>query len=112
MNKSLLSIATATVLLAGVGFAAAQAPTTTTTTTWTNEQGQTIREYSTTKKYESFNDPALRPTVGVVLPNGVTLYPLPETMKLQDADRYNYGMINGRPVIVDRSNRRVIHSWE
>jgi hypothetical protein len=82
MRRSLFSIITASVFLAGVGLASAET-TTTNTTTWTTDQGQAIREYSTTKHYSSFSDPALKPNVGMELPGTVTLYPLPETMKVR-----------------------------
>jgi hypothetical protein len=110
MNKSLLSIVAASAMLLTGGIASAQ--TTSTTTTWTTDQGTTIREYSTTQKYTSFNDPALKPTVGAVLPGTVTIYPLPDTMKVQSSDTYRYGIINNNPVIVERTTRKVVHSWE
>jgi uncharacterized protein DUF1236 len=114
MRKSLLSIVSASVLLAGVGFAAAQTTTTTTTSTstWTNEQGTTFREYSTTKNYKSYSDPNLKPNVGMELPGTVTIYPLPETMKVENADHYSYGIVNDHPVVVERTTRKVVHSWE
>jgi hypothetical protein len=111
MRRSLFAIATASVLLAGVGLASAQT-TSTTTTTWTNDQGTTIREYSTSQKYNSFKDPDLKPNVGMALPGTVTIYPLPETMKVPDADHYSYGIINDRPVVVERTTRKVVHTWE
>lgn len=110
MRKSLLSATVATALLASASLASAQ--TTTTTQTWTNDQGTTFREYSTTKKYTGFNDPAMRPTIGMALPDTVTIYPLPDTMKVETPDRYSYGMINNNPVVVERTTRKVVHSWE
>ena len=112
MKKVLFSIVTASVLLAGVGLASAQTATTTTTTTWTTDQGSVIREYSTSKKYSSFSDPSLKAGVGVELPSTVTLYPLPETIKVQDPDHYSYTIINEHPVVVDRTTRKVVHTWE
>jgi len=110
MRKSLFSIVTASVLLAGVVVASAQT-TTTTTTTWTNDQGAVIRNYSTTQKYASFSDPNLVPNVGLALPGTVTLYPLPETMNVPQRDLYSYGIINEQPVVVERTTRRVVHAW-
>ena len=110
MRRSLLSLAAASVFLLGTGLASAQ--TTTTTTTWTNDQGTAITEYSTTKKYSSFNDPTLKPDVGMALPDTITLYPLPETMKIPDPDRYSYSIVNEHPVIVERTTRKVVHTWE
>jgi Protein of unknown function (DUF1236) len=92
------------VLLTGVGLAAAQT-TTTTTTQWTPDQGTAITTYSTTQKYTSFSDPNLTPTVGMVLPGTVTVYPLPSTVVVQSPDRYSYGIINDHTVVVDRSSR-------
>jgi hypothetical protein len=111
MKRSLFSIVTASVFLAGVGLASAQT-TTTTTTTWTNDQGTTFRTYSTTKNYQSFNDPTLMPNVGVVLPSTVTIYPLPETVIVPNAGTYSYTIVNNQPVVVDRVTRRVIHTWQ
>jgi Protein of unknown function (DUF1236) len=114
MRKSLLSIVTASALLAGVGVASAQMAATTTTTTenWTADQGPAIQQYSTTQKYKSFSDPAMRPGIGMELPTAVTLYPLPETMNVPSAERYRYGIINDHPVVVESSTRKVLHTWE
>ena len=84
----------------------------TTTTTWTTDQGTAIREYSTTQKYSSFSDPNLRPNIGMELPGTITLYPLPETMMVPSSERYSYGIVNERPIVVERSSRKVIHTWE
>ncbi len=110
MKKLMLSVVATAALLSGAGMAAAQT-TTTTTTTWTNEQGDMIREYSTVKKYSSVNDPALNATVGTTLPANVTVYPLPDTVKVKDPDRYSYVIVNEQPVLVERTSRRVIHRW-
>ena len=110
MNRTFLSLAAASMLLAGIGLASAQ--TTTTTTTWTNEHGTTIRQDSTTNKYTSFKDPVLKPTVGVVLPGTVTLYPLPGTITVPSRENYSYSIVNDRPVVVERTTRRVVHSWD
>ena len=111
MRKSLFSIVTASVLLSGIGVASAQTTTTTTTTEWTPGQGTAITQYSTTQKYQSFSDPSLAPVVGMVLPGTVTVYPLPPTVVVQSPDRYSYGIVNDHTVIVDRSNRQVVHTW-
>ena len=111
MNKSLLSIAAAAVLLAGVGIASAQT-TTTTTTTWTNAYGTQIREYSTTQKYDSYSDPAYKPQIGMALPDTVVVRPLPETIVVPKRETYSYGIVNNQPVIVERENRKVIHVYD
>jgi len=110
MRRSLFSIATASVFLTGAGLASAQ--TVTSTTTWTNDEGAAITEYSTRQRYNSIDDPSLKPSVGVVLPGAVTVYPLPESVKVQDPDRYSYTIINQHPVIVERTTRKVVHTWE
>ena len=109
MRKSLFSIVTGSVLLAGAGLASAQ--TTTTTTSWTNDQGSAITQYSTTQHYKSYSDPQFKPSVGKELPSSATVYPLPGTMKVERPERYSYGIVNDQPIVVDRTSRKVIHSW-
>jgi len=111
MRKSLFSIVTASVLLSGVGLASAQT-TTTTTTQWTPDQGTAFSTYSTTQKYTSFSDPNLTPTVGMVLPGTVTVYPLPETVVAPSPGSYSYSIINNQPVVVDTTTRKVVHTWQ
>ena len=110
MRKSVFSIATASVFLAGVGLASAQSSTT--TTTWTNDQGSAITQYSTTQHYKSFSDPSMNPSVGMALPNTVTVYPLPQTLNVPNADEYSYSIINNHPVVVERTTRQVVHTWQ
>ena|SRR5471032_2673026 len=111
MKKALVSIAAASLLLTSVGLASAQT-TTNTTTTWTTDQGSAISQYSTTQKYTSFSDPSLKPSVGMALPGTVTLYPLPQSVQVPSADTYSYGIVNEHPVVVERTTRKVIHTWE
>jgi hypothetical protein len=111
MRKLLLSVVAATALLSGGSIFAAET-TTRTTTTWTDEQGNLIREHSTVKHYSSFNDPKLEVRVGAALPETVTLYALPETIKVPDATQYSYVIINDKPVLVEKTTRKVIHTWE
>ena len=111
MKKSLVYIVAASVLLVGVGLASAQTKSTTTTTTWTDAEGATIREESTTKKYTPVTDPSLKVTVGTELPSSVTLYPLPADIKVTDPDHYSYVIINDQPVVVERTTRKVVHIW-
>jgi hypothetical protein len=114
MKRLALSIVTASVVLTGVGMASAQTTITTTTSSssWTTDQGAVIREYSTNKQYTPFVDPSLQPNIGMVLPGTVTLYALPETISIPEPDRYSYSIVNNHPVIVERSSRRIIHTWE
>jgi hypothetical protein len=111
MRISVLSLASAAALLAGIGIAAAQPVTTTTTTTWTNQDGAMIRQYSTTEHYAPVTDPTITPSVGVELPSTVTIYPLPQTVVVPNPDEYSYTIINNHPVVVERTTRRVIHEW-
>ena len=109
--KSLCLLAAAATMALGLGLAHAQS-TTTTTSTWSNDQGTVFREYSTTKKYDGYTDPSITPSVGMALPDAVTVYPLPDTMKMPDADRYSYSIVNNRPVVVERNSRKVVRVWE
>ena len=111
MRKSLLTIAAASMMFAGVAVAA-ETSTTTTTSEWTNDQGKTFTEYSKTKNYNSVVDPKMKPTVGMELPGSITVYPLPDNMKVQSADKYRYSIINDHPVVVESTTRKVVHSWE
>jgi hypothetical protein len=111
MRGPLFSIAAASVLMAGAGLAHGQS-TTTTTETWTSSDGNTMREYSTTQHYRSFDDPAFSAHVGVALPGTVTVYPLPSTVEVPSADRYSYTIVNNTPVGVDRTTRQVVHTWD
>jgi len=108
MRKSLFSIVTASVLVTGVGLAGAQT-TTSTTTTWTPEQGTAITQYSTTQHYQSYSQPGV--TVGTVLPDAVTVYPLPPTVEVPSANSYSYSIVNNQPVVVERTTRKVVHVW-
>src|SRR5262245_6966540 len=110
MRTLIISIATATAIVAGA--ASAQVASTTTTTTWSNEYGTTIREYSKTQNYPSYSDPAYKPSVGVVIPEKVTVYNLPPTVTVPQAETYSYSIINNNPVVVERKTRKVIHTWE
>jgi hypothetical protein len=112
VRKSLLSIlAVSAIIIGTVGVASAQS-TTTATSTWTTEQGSVFRDYSTTKKYKPFMDPAFHAEVGVALPGTVELYPLPEAMTIPNRENYSYSIVNGQPVVVERSSRKILHSWQ
>ncbi len=112
MRKSLLSIVAAASLVATAGVASAQTTTTTTTTTeWTPDQRTAITQYSTTQHYQSYSDPNFTPSVGAPLPSSVTVYPLPNTVRIERPERYSYGIVNNQPIIIERSNRQVVHAW-
>ena len=110
MNKSLFSIATASLFALGVGVASADT-TTSTTTTWTPDQGRSITQVLHDRKASSYNDPSVNPTVGIVLPPAVTIHPLPKTVEVPSPERYSYGIVNDHPVVVQRDNRTVVHTW-
>jgi hypothetical protein len=113
MRQLLLSAVAATALLASAGFANAQSSSTTTTTsTFSPEHGTIIREHSTTQKYNSYSDPNLKLGVGTVVPGTVTIYALPEAVKIPSAETYSYGIINNQPVVVERTTRKVIQTWK
>jgi hypothetical protein len=109
MKKPYLTVAAA-LLLSGAGAFAAEV-TTTTSTTWTNEQGAMVREQAVTKHYNNVNDPKITVTEGAELPQTVTLYALPETVKVPEPDRYSYVIVNDHPVVVEKRTRRVVHVW-
>jgi len=111
MRRPLFSIA-ATVLLVGASVAQAQMSTTTTTSTWGNDGGTTLRQYSTTRHYDSYSEPSWHPSVGVEVPRSATVYPLPDTMRVPTPERYSYSIINNEPVVVERTTRKVVHTWE
>lgn len=111
MRRPLLSIAAASMLVAGAGVASAQM-TSTSTTTWTNDEGAGLRQYSTTRHYQSYSDPAWHARVGIELPPSASVYPLPETMHVPSAERYSYSIINNQPVVVERTTRKVVHTWD
>jgi integral membrane sensor domain MASE1 len=108
VRKSLFSIVAASVLASGAGLALAQT-TTTTTTTWTPQEGTAITQYSTTQHYQSVTEPNV--VVGTMLPQSVTVYPLPPTVSVPSPDSYSYTIVNNQPVVVDRTTRRVVHVW-
>lgn len=108
MKKQLLTVCVACLFSAG---AMAAEVTTRTTTTFTNEQGDLVRQYSVTKHYEPITDAKIEAKVGVELPQTVTVYPLPETVKVTEPDRYSYVILNDHPVVVERKTRRIIHTW-
>ena len=110
MKKTLLSTVAALTLAAGIGVASAQT-TTSTTTTWTDAYGTTMREYSTTQKYKSVDDPSIHVQIGQALPSTVTVHPLPETIVVPKRESYSYSIINNQPVVVERDSRKVIHVW-
>lgn len=108
--KSLLTKVAASVL---VSFSAAAVDKTTTkTTTWIDEYGRVLHEHSKTKRVESFKDPKFDVRVGVAVPAAVTLHPLPETITVEDPDRYSYVIINDDSVVVEKTTRKVIHAWD
>jgi hypothetical protein len=111
MRRTPFIIAAASMLMMGAGFAYGQSSTTE-TTTWTNADGTVLRQESTTHHYDAYVDPALRPDVGIQLPGNVALYPLPRTVVVPEAQSYGYAIVNNQPVVVERTTRRVVHTWE
>jgi hypothetical protein len=95
--------------VASTGFA--QTTTTTTTTTWATDQGAVLQNYATTQKYQTINNPAMVPAEGMVVPQSVTLYPLPRTVAVPQASEYEYTIVNNQPIVVDRTTRKIVHTW-
>ena len=106
MKKSLLPLIAAT-LISG----AAMAQISTSTTTGRDADGNLIREYTETKQYLPVTDAKIEANVGVVLPESVTLYELPATIKIEKPEQYRYVIINDKPVVVEKANRKIIHVW-
>jgi hypothetical protein len=111
MRRTPLFIAAASMLMVGAGLAFGQTSTTT-TTTWSDADGNILRQESTTHNYNGYVDPSLHAEVGVEVPHTVTLYPLPPAVAVPGAGTYSYGIINNNPVVVERTTRRVVHTWE
>jgi hypothetical protein len=111
LNKFAIAIAAMTVL-GTIGQVSAQtASTTTTTTTWNENQGEELGQAYTTNKYTAYNQPQFQASVGAELPSTVTFYPLPTTIIVPDRERYSYTVVNRHPVVVDRTTRRIVHTW-
>jgi hypothetical protein len=98
-------------LFACVGIAAAQneAPA---TPSWAPAQGQTLITTYTERHYVPYNDPSLSPEAGMVLPETVRVYPMPDSMNGAAYSSYSYGMVNDHPVVVETTTRRVVHTWD
>jgi len=110
--RNTIFAATATLaLLAGAAPVLAQESTTTTTTTWSPAEGSELTQSWTTNRYAPVAAPDVQPSVGVVLPSSVTVYPLPPQMQVPDPQMYSYSVIDNRPVVVERSTRRIVHVW-
>ncbi len=108
MNKSLISAFVAATMLSGTAFA--QGAITTSTYKWTDADGNLIREYTETKQYKDVDVADFDAKVGVALPSSVTTtYELPATIKVDKPDHYRYVIINDKPVIIEKDNRKVIH---
>jgi hypothetical protein len=112
MIKPFYATVAALGILACAGAASAQtSSTTTTTTTWNPDEGQQLTQYWTTNKYTAVTAPGIQPQVGTELPTSVTVYPLPETINIPNREEYSYSVVNNEPVVVERSTRRVVHTW-
>ena len=107
MNKSLTSAVIAATMLSGTVFAQSIS---TSTYRWTDADGNLIREYTETKQYKDVDISDVDAKVGVEIPASVTTtYELPATIKVEKPDRYRYVIINDKPVVIEKDNRKVIH---
>jgi hypothetical protein len=111
MRRPMFTVLAASMLAASAGLASAQMSTTT-TTTWSNDEATGLREYSTTRHFKSYDDPAWHARVGAELPSDVPVYPLPDTLHVPSAGNYSYSIINNDPVVVERTTRKVVHTWD
>jgi hypothetical protein len=111
MKHSLLSIAAASMFVAGVGVASAQVENPA-KPSWTTGQGQTLTTTYQSMHYAPYSDPSMHPKVGMVLPETVHVYPMPDSMHGPAYSNYRYGMVNDHPVVVESTTRRVVHSWD
>lgn len=107
-NTLLAGIAAATLMATA---AVAQSTTTTTTTTWSPDEGQTLTQSWTTGGYAAPATTVAVPATGAVLPQTITAYPLPQTVTVPDRENYQYTVIDNRPVVIERTTRRVVHVW-
>jgi hypothetical protein len=110
MKRTLLSIAAASMLVASVGIASAQNENPT-QPSWTTTQGETLTTTYRSMHYTPYADPSMHPQVGMVLPNTVKVYPLPDGMSGAQYSGYSYGMVNDQPVVVVTTTRKVVHTW-
>ncbi len=112
MSKSAFILAAA-LLAAPLATALAQSSTTTTTTTqnWTPDQGPMLTQTWSSNKYTSTTVQNFQPAMGVEVPASVTAYPLPETINIPERERYSYTVIDNRPVVFEKTTRRVVHTW-
>jgi hypothetical protein len=111
MRHTVFSIAAASLLFAGVSAASAQ-PEGAQSPSWTANQGQTMITTYHSRHYSSYDDPSMHPEVGMVLPQAVHVYPMPDGMQGPAYTTYRYGMINDHPVVVESTTRRVVHTWD
>lgn len=114
MRRLLLISATTTMILAGAGVASAQHAHDGGAVAFTPEHGNMLRQHSTSQHYNSVSDPNFHAQVGAILPGAVQIHPLPDTLapRVPQGHQYGYGLVNDRPVIVDHSSRRIIHSFD
>ena len=90
----------------------AQTSSTTTTTTWSDHQGAQLSQSYTSNKYTVVTDPNMQANRGVILPPTVALYPLPATITMPDRENYRSTIINSHPVVVEKTTRKVVHTWD
>lgn len=113
VNKGSLAIFAAAVLMVGAGTGWAQSTTTTTTTTITPDQETTIyRTITHDQVAVQPPPPNWTPSVGVVVPDQVQLYDMPQTVEVPSVQSDRYTVIGGHVVLVDPSTHRVVRIIE
>ena len=111
MSKSALILAA---VLAAAPLTAALAQTSTTTTTtqsWTPNDGAMLTQSWTANKYTTTTVQNFQPAPGAEVPATVAAYPLPESITVPDPQRYSYTVIDNRPVVFEKTTRRIVHTW-
>ena len=121
--KTLTSAAIA--LLAGMTVAFAQSPTHESTrphgtvgvhggVAFSAEHGAVIRQNATGQHHQSYQEPGFHAQVGATLPPSAPHHPLPHGLVTQvpSAGSHHYSVVNDRYVIVDPSNRRIVHTFD
>lgn len=108
---SRLAIAsTALLLAAGAALAQTNVTTTTTRQVVTPDQEKTIYTTITRQQSASIQAPPAdwSPSVGVVVPQTVELYPVPASINVPAVRTERYTMVNHNVVLIDPDTRQVV----
>lgn len=83
-------------------------------TGYTGDHGAIVRQHATSQHYQSYQDTGFRAEIGGTLPGAAALHPLPDGVVtgVPSARGHQYSIVNDRYVVVDPSNRRIIHTFD